>query len=221
MAIKCKCCEKINCKDERCYKFLRGRKKIFKKLGFNFDNFGNNKFHSEYDRICELLKSEYDHSSMVEIGEKYDINYQTIWKLMKDLNISARNISDSLRVAIDKGRLVLPEVEIYPYKSGYHTTWLGDKIWFRSSYELDYCNKLDEEKINYKVEELRIKYWDSQQNIERIAIPDFLLVDTNTIVEIKSSYTYDPVNMKDKFKSYIENGYNCKLIVDKEEVINI
>lgn len=213
---KCKCCKKFICKDERCLKFLRGRKKIFKKLGFNFDYFGNDNFHSEYDRICELLESEYENSSMVEIGDKYDINYQTIWTLMKDLKLKARDTSESIKMAIFKGRLQLPEVDIYPYKSGYHTTWMGDKVWFRSSYELDYCNKLDDEKIRYKVEPLRIKYWDSQENIERIAIPDFLLLDTNTIVEIKSSYTYDPINMIDKFESYRKNGYNCKLILDNE-----
>lgn len=215
---KCKCCNNFNCKDERCYKFLRGRKKIFKKLGFNFYHFGDIKFYTEYDRICELLKTEYENQSMVEIGEKYDINYQTIWTLMKDLKIKARDTSESLRMAFTKGRIQLPEVEIFPYKSGYHTTWLGDKIWYRSSYELNYCNKLDEEKINYKVESLRIEYWDSQSKKVRTAIPDFLLPDTNTIVEIKSSYTYDPVNMKDKFKSYIKNGYKCKLILDGETI---
>jgi hypothetical protein len=211
---KCKCCRNLSCEDKRCYKFLRGRKNIFKKLGFNFNHLGSDNFHSEYDRICELLEREYGSSSMVEIGEKYDINYQTIWTLMKDMKIKARNTSESLRMAIEKGRLILPETEIYPYKSGHHTTWLGDKIWFRSSYELDFCNKLDKEKISYKVEPVRIKYWDSQSNIERIAIPDFLLLDTNTIVEIKSSYTYNEINMKDKFKSYRKNGYNCKLILD-------
>lgn len=53
----------------------------------------------------------------------------------------------------------------------------------------------------------------------RITIPDFHLSETNTIVEIKSTYFYDPINMKDKFVKYKELGYNFKLILDKIEYL--
>ena len=62
-----------------------------------------------------------------------------------------------------------------------------------------------------------IKYWDSQRNEYRCAIPDFYIPSTNTIVEIKSSWTLDEQNMKDKIKVYKELGYNTKLICDYKE----
>ena len=65
---------------------------------------------------------------------------------------------------------------------------------------------------------LVIKYFDSQKNEIRRAIPDFYLIDFNTIVEIKSTFTLDIQNMKDKFKSYKEFGYNCKCICDYKEI---
>ena len=73
---------------------------------------------------------------------------------------------------------------------------------------------MDDQKIKYEVEKLRIVYWDSQLKKQRIAIPDFYLPDKNEIIEIKSTWTYDEQNMKDKFKAYKEHGYNYKLILN-------
>jgi hypothetical protein len=52
-----------------------------------------------------------------------------------------------------------------------------------------------------------VKYWSQKQG--KLSI--------NTIIEIKSTYTFDKINMIDKVKSYIKNGYNFKLILDKED----
>ena len=41
----------------------------------------------------------------------------------------------------------------------------------------------------------------------------------NMIVEIKSSYTLDLQNIKDKFKAYRKLGFETKLIVDKKEFL--
>lgn len=38
------------------------------------------------------------------------------------------------------------------------------------------------------------------------------------IIEIKSSWTLDKQNMKDKMKAYKELGYNFKLICDHKEI---
>ena len=42
--------------------------------------------------------------------------------------------------------------------------------------------------------------------------------DLNTIVEIKSNYTLDIQEMKDKVKEYKNLGYNFKLILEHQEV---
>ena len=89
---------------------------------------------------------------------------------------------------------------------------------YRSSYELEYYKILDEQKINYETEKLRILYWDSQLLKQRIAVPDIYIKKDNLIIEIKSNYTYDKINMKDKVKSYKEHGYNFKLILEHKEI---
>ena len=57
-------------------------------------------------------------------------------------------------------------------------------MWYRSSYELAFAELLDSQKIPYKVEakEARTRYWDSELQRERVAVPDFYLPETNEIV---------------------------------------
>ena len=98
-----------------------------------------------------------------------------------------------------------------------HISWNGYEFTSRSSYELHYANILDEQKINYEYESLRIKYYDTYLEKERKSIPDFYLPDSNTIVEIKSTYTLNVQNMKDKVKKYRELGYNFILMLNKKE----
>lgn len=49
----------------------------------------------------------------------------------------------------------------------------------------------------------------------RVAIPDFYLPETNEIIEIKSSWTFDKQNMKDKFIAYKKLGYAPKVILNR------
>ena len=106
----------------------------------------------------------------------------------------------------------------YKYKTGWHTTWDGKEVYLRSSYEFNFAEQLDSQCIKYDVEALKIKYYDTQKAQYRCAIPDFYIYDTNTIVEIKSSWTLDKQNMIDKFIAYKQLGYNCKCICDNIEV---
>ena len=112
-----------------------------------------------------------------------------------------------------------PEIQrdAIKYKSSHHITWDNKRVYLRSSYEKDYAIYLDENEILYDVEKLRFYYYDTQQKIERVAIPDFYLIESNTIVEIKSAWTLDVINMIDRVKVYKENGYNFKLILDHKE----
>ncbi len=63
-----------------------------------------------------------------------------------------------------------------------------------------------------------MSYFDTQSKTERIAIPDFYLTETNTIVEVKSKWTLDKQNMIDKRETYIKNGYNFKLLYEHQFV---
>lgn len=154
--------------------------------------------------------------SLIEIKNKFNIMYNTVHFFFKKNGINLRNLSDSNCLSFEEGRSV---VNVNPiYKQGWHTTWNGKKVYYHSSYELDYAKELDILKIEYEMESLRIRYFDTQRGKERFAIPDFYLPETNTIVEIKGSFTLNEQNMKDKFKKYKELGYNVKLILEHKEI---
>ena len=95
---------------------------------------------------------------------------------------------------------------------------IGNNYFLRSTYELEYAKKLDIAQIKYLTENIRLKYFDTTKRKYRIAVPDFYLPESNTLVEIKSTYWYDEQNMKDKFSAYKENGFNYKLILDFNEI---
>ena len=48
----------------------------------------------------------------------------------------------------------------------------------------------------------------------RFAFPDFYLPEQNLIVEVKSAFTLDVQNMKDKFLQYKALGYNVDLLYE-------
>lgn len=185
---------------------------------FEFDksSLGTLKVIDEYKRIQSLLYDMYyeQNLSSEDIEKLCGKRVEDI--IRKFFKIHFRNFSDSVRNAILQGKHVLPDVG--QYKTEWHKTWNDKEYFLRSSYETDYANLLDEQHINYEVEELKIKYFDSIQNKYRLAIPDFYLPESNTIVEIKSWYTLDIQNMKDKVKRYKELGYNFKLILEHEEI---
>ena len=133
------------------------------------------------------------------------------------MNIKTRGFGDAIINAHLQGKLIDGKDSKH-FKQKWYTTWEGKQVYLHSSYEEDYAKELDENKIKYDVEFRRIKYWDKVQKRYRCAIPDFYLIDTNTIVEIKSLYTLDVKNLKDKFEEYKKLGYNTKLIIEHIEV---
>lgn len=73
----------------------------------------------------------------------------TISLLFKWLQISVLNKHDQGIRSITKIQKTKPfESNNYHYKHGYHITWFGTIVFYRSSYELDYCNQLDNQKSN-------------------------------------------------------------------------
>lgn len=95
-----------------------------------------------------------------------------------------------------------------------HTSWNGVEMKMRSSYEVDYAMKLDKERIEYQYEPFIIEYYDHTLKKNRRATPDFYLPKTNTIVEVKSNYTYDRELMIDRMNSFKEKGYGFQLILN-------
>lgn len=192
-------------------------------FGFDYSKIGTDAFFNEYEKAINLLVSEYlnNHLSPKDIYDKYNcskyINHsETILWILKKIGINTRGWSESTKNAIFQGKKVIPSP--YGFCSCWHITWNNKEVFLRSSYELDYAKELDIQQIEYEVEFLKIKYFDSQKKEYRCAIPDFYFPDTNTIVEVKSNWTLDIQNMKDKFKAYKEQGYNCKLLYEHKFV---
>ena len=227
----CPCCGQKHKYKEKCQTSELCRKhpnRIWYKnlipFGFDYSKLGTIEYITEYNKVIELLKYEYFENklSAKQIYEKYNcqqyFKYETVIRnLLKSENFKTRNISESLSNAIETGRYVFGIRSII-FKTEYHTSWEGKTFLLRSSYETDFANILDEQQTPYEVEALRIRYFDTQQQKERIAIPDFLLTESNTIIEVKSSWTFDKQNMLDKRDAYIALGYEFKLWYEHEFV---
>lgn len=216
----CKICGQETCQREDICKKYRIFKNLIKYFGLDQSKIGTLEIYKEFDRIKNMLEEDYYDNMMstLDMAEKYGHNhFGNFNKILDSIGIKKRNLSVALQNAIFKGKLQVKSDPIY--KQGWYETWNRKKVFYRSSYELDYCKELDEMKIDYEVEKLRILYWDSQLQKQRVAIPDFYLTVTNEIVEIKSDWTYDEQNMKDKFMAYKEHGYKVKLILEHKEKI--
>ena len=185
------------------------------KLGFDF----NNDPESEYYKIQKLLFQEYfiNNGSMLTIMKQFDIpSTRTLDIMFRLFDIDARSFSDANKNASQSGRSQLPHS--FKFNYGWHTTFNNKQVFLRSSYERAFAIELDNAQIDYDTECLRIVYFDASQKTHRIAIPDFYIPSTNTIVEIKAKYWLDHENMKCKVLEYKRLGFNFRLIVDFEEV---
>ena len=211
----CKFCGDEKCKrPDVCKKFTHIN--VYEKyLGFDINKKGTEDFYNEFDRIVNRIKEDYfdNELSFPDIGKKYNMNYQTVYSIFKSLKIQVRTTSESIFNSIKNGKNTQDNFNSYPYKSGYHINWKGEEIHYRSNYEKEYYSILDEKKLDYEVEKLRIIYYDTQKKKTRIAIPDIYIKDMNEIIEIKSKWTLDEINMKDKVKAYKELGYKVVLMI--------
>lgn len=190
------------------------------KLGFNF----NSKTpEHEYSKIQSLLYTEYHIKceSMLTIMKQFNIpSSKTMDTLFTLFDIESRSFSEATLNAIIHNRNNFHD-QVYNFLTTYHTSWFGEIFYIRSSYELKLAKILDNKKIKYYIESLRIKYYDNKLKKYRVAIPDFYLPYSNTIIEVKSTYWLDQLNMEDKKQCYINLGYNFLLYLDlNDDILN-
>lgn len=217
----CQICGKIDCEKKG---ICRHTKKFFKNLsyfGFNIDSLGSDNVFNEYNLVKQKLEKEYYDNNLSPSDLKLKYNYpkthENITHILKELGIQTRNVSNSIINAILNGKLNLSKTEHeikLGFKQGWHNSWDGKQFFYRSDAELKYAELLDKCKIPYSVESLRILYYDTEKGRNRVAIPDFLLIDTNEIVEVKSKITFRKQNIIDKFKKYKELGYKPKMLLE-------
>lgn len=187
------------------------------KLGFDY----NNDVDSEFLKIQSMLYTEYHIKceSMLTIMKKFNIpSSRTMDIIFRLFDIESRSFSEANRVAISSKRSTMPVNTTY--KHIFHKSWFGETFCLRSSYEEDYAKSLDLTQTKYFVEHLRIKYFHTTQQRYRIAVPDFYLPKTNTIVEVKSVYWLDESEMRDKKDAYLSLGYNFLLNLEHKILEN-
>lgn len=192
---------------------------LIKYFGLKEEYIGTIKIYEEYDKIKNLVYEDYydNKLNIIKMAEKYNHNnHGNFYKILNSLELEFRSNSESQQISLLNNINQHKYINNYRFKCGWHTTWNNKKVFYRSSYELDYAKKLDTQEIDYEMEKIRILYWDSIQQKQRVAIPDFYLIEENKIVEIKSIYTFDKQNLKDKIKAYKECGYKFELILDKK-----
>lgn len=211
-------CQNDFCKNHNHQQF----RSLIKYFEFDKTKLGTNDVENEFNKVRENLYDLYwnKHLSSIEICKQF--NYPNVGnltgKIFHYLNIPSKNSKQSVLENMNYKNFV-PQNNVKSYgNEQWYITWNNKEVFLRSSYELDYVKELDTHQIDYDVECLRIKYWDSQKQKYRCAIPDFYIPSQNLIVEIKSEYTLDKQNMKDKKKAYLEQGYNFKLICEHKEL---
>ena len=188
----CKICGAVKgqCKDSNVCKKFQLIKNL-EKFGFDKSVIGTEKVINEFYRVKNLIKNFYELNSSNNDALIKCFNYHSgsanFMKILKSLEIESKTHSDACIEAWLSGRLREYETN-NQYHSTWHTTWDNKEVYLRSSYELEYAQELDNKQIQYEVESLRIKYFDTKENTYRCAIPDFYLPDTNTIIEIKSFF---------------------------------
>lgn len=221
---QCWFCGHYECHDEFCRKIsFQHVIMLIRNFGFDSMKLCSDDAKPEYDRIRGLLRHlYYDQKMSINMIAKHfsikTVNSTSLYDTFIKMCIPIRNQSQATSNAILEGRLGQGITSSLQFHTSYHQSWDGYTYFMRSSFETDFAKELDNKKIHYKVESLRIKYFDSQVKKERIAIPDFYLPFSNEIVEIKSSVTLDLQNMKDKFEAYKNGGYKPRLILNHCEV---
>lgn len=219
---QCWFCGRELCNDDICKSLTTANvRNLIKYFGFNKDFIGTTLALDEFLRIKLEIYQLYfiDRLPCSELEKRYNYPSHINQNIFPMFGFVGRNLSEAGKLSIIDGRKSFVQIN-NQYNSGWHTTWMGNEVYLRSSYEKDYAEYLDKEHIKYDVECLRIKYYDTYQKTYRCAIPDFYLPDTNTIVEIKSSWTIKGKvqELKDKFEEYNRLGYNTRLILDKSEI---
>jgi ribulose bisphosphate carboxylase small subunit len=181
---KCKWCGDVKCKRPDICKRYRVVNTMISKFGFDESKIGTIQFCEEFERIRELIIEDYyEHDlSTNYLTTIYGFNQpEYVVKFLKSIGIKLRNHSDVGLLSYKHGRHLI-SVNLR-FKTGWHTTWNNKKVFYRSSYELEYAQELDDRMVDYEMESIRIQYWDSIDKRIRTAIPDFFIHEENYVVE--------------------------------------
>lgn len=191
-------------------------KTMQKYFGLSLMNIGTEKFQNDILDCIQYVKSLYDQNSAASIAKLVghpDKSGKAMVKILNSMGIELLTQKEGILKSWER-EISNPPVP-KKYKSGY-ITLNGKTYFYRSSYELELAQILADKKIEFDMEKVRIKYYDSQKKRKRIAIPDFVFEKEKIIVEVKSRHTFKENEMKDRFEAFSELGYTNYLWLEKE-----
>ena len=215
---KCKICGQYGCPEpQQCTHMKHLKLNKFSNV-MDLSKLGTIDIYKEYQKLKDYIYDCYinKHMSSPDIAKIFDINWVSVMFLLKKFKIDKRNKSESAIYTM----INHPDCKTFNgytgYHCGYHTSWEGKTFWYRSSYELDYAKELDEKKIRYEVESIRMIYWSSILDRQKLMVCDFYLPDTNTVVEVKSDFTYIEKDWKDRIAVLVAAGYTPSLLLEHQ-----
>lgn len=206
----CGKCHKSNQDKLLCHCGLSNKHQLLTSLVkyFNFNQYviGTKDVSNEYLKCKSYIQELYNENSLPSLCKLVGHNDAgNMGKILKSIGITLDDVSSAQSKSYLQNRSSLPISPNSYFIQGWYTTKTGNEYYYRSSYELKFIHLLEEFEISFQME-VPFKYYDSQQQKYRTALPDFVF--DGKIVEIKGDYTFDEINMKDKFKSYIDHGYD-------------
>lgn len=188
------------------------KSKNLEKLGFDFNNLN---WEEEFWKCRNLLyevyyKRKYSYN---EVSDYFGFSADRTPRNMLELFgfYKRRTIVEGVQLASSKGRIPLPPGVNGHNRQGWYTTFSGEKVFYRSSYELAAIKLLEGKNINFTLNDFQIVYKSSKDGNLHTGYPDFYLPDYEVLVEIKNEWNYDYTNLEDRFKSIQE--LNLDLIV--------
>ena len=226
--------------EERIQEFFLSKTFLFKvkvleKLGFNYENKEN--YREEYFKVRNFLLEEYNikRKSVDQIEKENNLGQGSLRPIyFYYFGIIKRNSSEAVKNAVLTGKLIIPlenrkcghkdpnknyNINLYNcFKEGYHTSWMNETFYLRSSYEFKLANLFDKNCIEYHPGE-RITYYDSSKQKKRSGYPDFFLPQYNLIIETKSERFYDPQNLLDRSKALKLLNIDFYVLLNKKYVL--
>ena len=182
---KC-CCKKC----ENIYSGIRTKEAIFEKFGV--------------ENVYQL-ESIKEKCKKVKFNKYGDEKYQNRNKI-EQTNLERYGVKTPFQNEVVWNKTQINSLRIKKFRN--------TNIWYQGTYELNFLNKYYD-----KYPEIQrgpsIKY--SFDNINKLYYPDFYIPSLNLIIEIKSNYWYriHKLNILEKEKATISNGFNYIIIIDK------
>jgi len=193
-----------------CSSYWRN-KELFEKLGVLEQN-----LQISNQNALKILSKEYfsNKKGLIQIKEEYGIMFNTFHFFFKKNGVDLRTLSKSIKLAVKEGRLV-PSLN-KRYETGYHITWYGKKVFYRSSYERRMMEILDIKQEMYFYETIRVEY--EFKNEVSVYITDFYLPEKNLIIEIKGEWFQkrDKEKIEAKKRAVLSEGYYYMMLGKKE-----